>query len=255
MGRWGGLSFMAAVTAERRGRAFTLIEVTLGLSILILIFGVIFQLVQFALIGANEATQQTRRSREVDGLFALVRQLCLDLPFRSQVLLEPQGQGRGTDLVLSNAPSAILPERYDGTRVLRLELRKTPGETGSTLRLVEVFLPREGAATQTNLFPLMREITDLKWWALDTRDGQEKTEWGDPIKPACLRLELTRRQGARREVFRGVFWIPTGLGPGGSVPLDPTTLQMQGVPPGTPGTSTPGGSGPGGPSPGGPVPK
>ena len=163
--------------------------------------------------------------------------------------------------MLSNAPSAILPERYDGTRVLRLELRKTPGETGSTLRLVEVFLPREGAATQTNLFPLMREITDLKWWALDTRDGQEKTEWGDPIKPACLRLELTRRQGARREVFRGVFWIPTGMGPGGLVPLDPTTLQAQGAPPaapgtpGTPGTPTPGVPLPGSPTPGGPVPR
>jgi len=254
VGRWGGFSFMATVTAGRRGRAFTLIEVTLGLSILILIFGVIFQLVQFALIGANEATQQTRRSREVDGLFALVRQLCLDLPFRSQVLLEPQGQGRGTDLVLSNAPSAILPERYDGTRVLRLELRKTPGETGSTLRLVEVFLPREGAVAQTNLFPLMREITDLKWWALDTRDGEEKTEWGDPIKPAYLRLELKRRGGARREVFQGVFWIPTGLGPGASVPLDPTTLTVQGAP-GTPGTPTPGVPVPGGPTPGGPVPR
>lgn len=244
---------MATVTRSREPCAFTLIEVTLGLAILILIFGVIFQLVQFALIGANEASQQTRRGREVDGLFALVRQLCLDLPFRSQVLLEPQGgQGRGTDLVLSNAPAAILPERYDGTRVLRLELRKSPGETGSTLRLVEVFLPKEGTVAQTNLFPLMREITDLKWWALDTRDGQEKTEWGDAIKPACLRLEMTRRQGARREVYRGVFWIPTGLGPGGAVPLDPATLQAQpgvtaaGTPPG--GTPTPGTPPPGGPT-------
>ena len=71
-----------------------MVEVTLGLAILILIFGVIFQLVQFALIGANEAGEQTRRGREVDGLFALVRQLCLDLPFRSAVLLAP-GAGAG----------------------------------------------------------------------------------------------------------------------------------------------------------------
>lgn len=252
MGGRSGLSFMAAVNkGVRQGRGFTLIEVTLGLAILILIFGVIFQLVQFALIGANEASQQTRRGREVDGLFALVRQLCLDLPFRSQVLLEPQGQGRGVDLVLSNAPAAILPERYDGTRVLRLELRKSPGETGSTLRLVEVFQPREGAVIQTNLFPLMREITDMKWWALDTRDGQEKPDWADPVKPACLRLELTRRQGSRREVFRGVFWIPTGLGPGGVVPLDPATMQAPGGAPAAPGT--PGGTpaAPGSPAPGG----
>ena len=41
---------------ESRGTAsFTLIEVTLGLTILILIFGVIFQLVQFSVMGANAA--------------------------------------------------------------------------------------------------------------------------------------------------------------------------------------------------------
>lgn len=231
---------MATVKPISGARAFTLIEVTLGLAILILIFGVIFQLVQMAMIGANEASQSTRRNREVDGFFALVRQLCLDLPYRSQVVLEPRGSGgKGMDLVLSNAPAAILPDRFDGTRMLRLELRKTEGEAGSTLRLVEVFQPREGAASQTNLFPLMREVVDVRWSALDTRDGQEKSEWTDPVKPACLRLELDRRQGNRRETFRGVFWIPTGLGPGGVVPLDPLTLQPSGA--GTPagGTSAP----------------
>lgn len=236
---------MAEMTRRPRRPAFTLIEVTLGLSILILIFGVIFQLVQMSMIGANEATQMTRRNREVDGLFALVRQLCLDLPFRSQLVLQPRtGGGKGVDLVLSNASAAILPDRFDGTRTLRLELRKSEGETGSTLRLVEVFLPSEGAGTQTNLFPLMREITDLRWWALDTRDGQEKTEWNDPIKPAGLRMELTRRQGNRKEKFQGLFWIPTGLGPGGIVPLDPVTLQA------------PGGVAPsaGNPAPGAPLP-
>ena len=65
--------------------SFTLIEVTLGLTILILIFGVIFQLVQFSVMAADEAAKSSLRSREVSGLFALVRQLCLDLPVQSQV--------------------------------------------------------------------------------------------------------------------------------------------------------------------------
>jgi type II secretory pathway pseudopilin PulG len=243
---------MASLSQPSPRAGFTLIEVTLGLSILILIFGVIFQLVQMSMLGANEATQLTRRNREVDGLFALVRQLCLDLPFRSQVLLEPgAGAGQRTDLVLSNASAAIFPDRFDGTRVLRLELRKSEGETGSNLRLVEVFQPKDGTGAQTNLFPLMREITDLRWWALDTRDGQEKTEWNDSVKPACLRMELTRRQGNRREKFQGLFWIPTGLGPGGLVPLDPVTLQGQGM---TEVTNPPGGPTPGTPAPGVPAP-
>lgn len=248
---------MAALNpSSRPRRAFTLIEVTLGLAILILIFGVIFQLVQFSMIGAHEATQFTRRNREVDGLFALVRQLCLDLPYRSQVILEPRGGGmRGMDLVLSNAPAAIFPDRYDGTRVLRLELRKTPGETGASLRLVEIFQPRTGGVSQTNMFPLMREITDLQWAAFDSRDGKEKSEWNEAVKPGCLRMELTRRQGQLRERFGGVFWIPTGLGPGGVVPLDPVTLQAPGggsAPPGTPGVGTPAA---GSPAPNLPAPK
>ena len=37
----------------RASRGFTLIEVTLGLTILVLIFGVIFQMVQFSVLGAN----------------------------------------------------------------------------------------------------------------------------------------------------------------------------------------------------------
>jgi len=243
---------MASLRPPSPRGGFTLIEVTLGLAILILIFGVIFQLVQMSMLGANEATQLTRRNREVDGLFALVRQLCLDLPFRSQVLLEPgAGGGKRTDLVLSNASAAIFPDRFDGTRVLRLELRRSEGETGSTLRLVEVFQPKEGTGAQTNLFPLMREITDLRWWALDTRDGQEKTEWNDTVKPACLRMELTRRQGSRKEKFQGLFWIPTGLGPGGLVPLDPVTLQGQ-IP--TEGANPPGGPAPGTPPPQAPSP-
>ena len=60
-------------TARHRQKAFTLIEVTLGLTILILIFGVIFQLVQFSVMGANAAAQASLRSREVSGLFALVQ--------------------------------------------------------------------------------------------------------------------------------------------------------------------------------------
>jgi len=215
---------------SRLTRAFTLIEVTLGLAILILIFGVIFQLVQLSMIGADEASRFTRRNREVDGFFAFLRQLCLDLPYRSQVLLEPRAGGsRGYDLVLSNASSAILPDRYDGTRVLRLELRRSEGETGSSLRLVEMFEPQGGGTVRTNIFPLMQEVADLRWWALDTRDGKEKSEWTDPVKPACLRVELVRREGGRRETRQGLFWIPAGLGPGGTVPLDPLAPQGTGA--------------------------
>ena len=77
-------------------QAFTLIEVTLGMAILILIFGVIFQLVQVSVVGADDAGKYSLRNREVSGLFTLLRQVCLDLPIKSQMGLVPRSGGGTT---------------------------------------------------------------------------------------------------------------------------------------------------------------
>jgi len=151
-------------TPAHRQKGFTLIEVTLGLTILILIFGVIFQLVQFSVMGANAAAQASLRSREVSGLFALVRQLCLDLPVNAQLSLENRGGGRGYDLVVTNAPVAIFPERYDGVRVLAFELRKAPTGDGKDLWLVESLTRTNTGKVEkpeVNEFRLMGEVKTL----------------------------------------------------------------------------------------------
>lgn len=220
----------AAVSAAslRTNRGFTLIEVTLGLAILILIFGVIFQLVQMSVLGADAAAKNSLRSREISGLFALVRQLCLDLPVRSQIGLEPRTGLRGYDLVFSNAPLAILPEQKDGLGSLRLALKKDPVGGGGILFLEEVFQPtsplRRQEPAQTNAFELMREIVSLTWKAGDPRNPDELPEWNDPaVKPAYLRLVLVRRDAGGNSTHTGIFWIPTGLSPSGQPPVDPVT--------------------------------
>lgn len=214
---------------SRGGGSFTLIEVTLGLAILVLIFGVIFQLVQMSVLGADVAGKNSLRSREITGLFALVRQLCLDLPVRSQLVLEPRAGGKGYDLVLSNAPVAILPERVGGARSLRLALRRDPVGGGNLLVLQEVLestndLTR-ASLVQTNSFELMRDIVALTWWAGDPRNrGQmDQREWSDPVKPAYLKMELVRRDAGRSLTNTGIFWIPSGYGPAGQPPVDPVT--------------------------------
>lgn len=208
---------------------FTLIEVTLGLAILILIFGVIFQLVQMSVLGADAAGKNSQRTREIAGLFALMRQLCLDLPVRSQLTLEPRMQGRGYDLVLSNAPLAILPETFSGLRTIRLALQKDPVGGGGLLVLQEVVQatnePLRLSPPQTNSFELMRDIVSLSWLAGDPRNQAQpdQREWNDPVKPAYLKLELVRRDAGRNLTNQGIFWIPSGYGPGGQPPVDPVT--------------------------------
>lgn len=210
-----------------RARAFTLIEVTLGLAILILIFGVIFQLVQMSVLGADAAGKNSLRSREVSGLFALMRQLCLDLPVRSQLGIELRAGGGGYDLVLSNAPLAILPHAQGGTRSLRFALLKDPVGGGGVLALQEILqstneFNRE-SPPQTNTFNLMREVVALTWLAGDPRNPEEVREWQEPVKPGYLKLVLVRRDGGKNSTNTGIFWIPGGYGPNGQPPVDPVT--------------------------------
>ena len=225
----------------RASRSFTLIEVTLGMAILILIFGVIFQLVQFSVIGANAAGQYSLRNREVSGLFALLRQLCLDLPPKAQLGLDNRSGG-GYDLVFSNAPLAILPDAYEGLKVIELRLEKSPTGEGRILNLVERFeltnatTGRGRGGGETNRFLLMQDIQNLKWSVWDPRAQQELGEWNQPVKPSYVKMELVRRDGNRLLTNVGVFWIPTGLSPSGQIPVDPLTLFQTGVNP----TNSPG---------------
>jgi hypothetical protein len=204
--------------------SFTLIEVTLGLTILILIFGVIFQLVQFSVMAADEAAKSSLRSREVSGLFALVRQLCLDLPVQSQLGLE-QSRG-GQTLSLTNAPVAIFPERFGGVRVLRLELKRAGTGDGKDLVLQEQFT--ESATgnqkkAEVNTFPLMKEVQDLRWFAGDPRNQtkMDSSTWAESVKPAYLKMVLVRKNGKLMVTNTGIFWIPAGMSPSGQPPTDP----------------------------------
>ena len=216
---------------SRYRRGFTLIEVTLGLTILILIFGVIFQLVQFSVMGANASAQASLRSREVSGLFALVRQLCLDLPVNSQLTLENRGGQKGYDLVITNAPVAIFPEQYGGVRVLEFELIKAKTGDGKELWLVESFTKTNTQKTEKpeiNKFRLMEDVKGLRWEAGDPRNQEKmnRFDWNEPVKPAFLKLTLERQTGKKTLTNTALFWIPAGMSPTGQAPIDPVTRSL-----------------------------
>ena len=218
----------------RISRSFTLIEVTLGLAILVLIFGVIFQLVQMSVLGADAAARNSLRNKEISGLFAMMRQFCLDLPPSAQLRTEPR-PGGGYDLLISRAPGVLLPGAGTTNRQIALTLAKDPVGGGQTLFLEEIIAPRVSAAAAfsgtpgepslTNRFELMRDLVGLSWKMGDPRYPypEEATEWNDPVKPAYLRMTLVRREGSKKFTNTGVFWIPAGYGPNGQPPVDPVT--------------------------------
>ena len=218
------------MTRQSRDQSgFTLIEVTLGLTILILIFGVIFQLVQFSVMGANAAAQASLRSREVSGLFALVRQLCLDLPVNSQLSL---GNRDGRDVLeIINAPVAIFPEQYDGVRVLGFELRKARTGDSKELWMVESIIHTNTGKTEkpeVNEFRLMEDVKKLSWEAGDTRKPQDMYQpaWSDSVKPAFLSVKLERQAGKKTLTNTALFWIPAGMNSSGQAPIDQVTRSL-----------------------------
>ena len=117
---------------------------------------------------------------------------------------------------MTNAPLAILPDRYEGTRVLELRLSKAATGDGRILRLVERFEPgnqpgRTAKGGQTNSFVLMGDIQSMKWAVWDPRSQQEMGEWDQPVKPSYLKLELVRKDGARSLTNVGIFWPKGGI--------------------------------------------
>jgi len=161
----------------------------------------------------------------------LVRQLCLDLPVNAQLSLENRGGRKGYELVVTNAPVAIFPERYDGLRVLAFELRKSPTGDGKDLWLVESLTKTntgKAEKPEVNEFRLMGEVKSLLWEAGDPRNQEKmnRPDWNEPVKPAYLRLVLERPSGKTTLTNSGIFWIPTGLSPTGQVPIDPVTRTL-----------------------------
>ena len=165
------------------------------------------------------------------GLFALVRQLCLDLPVNSQLTLEKRGAQKGYDLVITNAPVAIFPEQYGGVRVLGFELIKAKTGDGKELWLVESFTKTNTQKTEkpeVNKFRLMEDVKVLKWEAGDSRNQEKmnRFDWNESVKPAFLRLTLERQTEKNTLTNTALFWIPAGMNPTGQAPIDPVTRSV-----------------------------
>jgi len=213
---------MKTVVPARFARAFSLVEMALGMAILVLIFGGIFNVVQGALVSAEAAESFALRAREEEGLFMLMREICLGLPPQSQIQIK-----NPRNLVLTDAPVAILQSAVPGQRILQFSLEKDPVDGNQkNLFLEETILGTNNFGQPTtnaiNRFLLMDNLEDVRWTAGSPNPGQPSPrEWQEAVKPPFLELEIERRQARRVTTNTAFFWIPTGYGPGGRPPLPP----------------------------------
>lgn len=193
-------------------QSFSLVEMTLGMAILVLVFGGIFNVVQGTLISADVAERYALRMREDEGLFSLMREIFLGMPPQSQVLVEKNLQ----ELVLFDAPVVILSSGYEGQRIIRFSLEKDRVDASKkNLFLEETILGTNSfgqlSTNATNRFLLMNNLFELRWTPGPAFPEQRApTEWRETNKPPYVQLEIVRRKSRDYVTNRAWFWIPTG---------------------------------------------
>lgn len=224
---------MKSVCIAGLARSFSLVEMALGMAILVLVFGGIFNVVQGTLVSADVAERFALRGREEEGLFALMREICLGLPPQSQIRIKnPQ------DLVLTEAPVAILKASIPGQRTLHFLVENDVVDANQkNLFLEEAIVGTNEVgqpSTNMNRFLLMDGLKEIRWIPGSPYPGQlAPQEWNEPTKPPFLRLDIVRRQSRGLSTNTAFFWIPTGYGPGGRPPLPPPNRPQPATNPAT----------------------
>lgn len=188
---------------------FTLLEMVLGLTILVLVFGVMFRLLDGSLSAMGAARVFASQNQEISGVVGFFRSFCMELPRESTLGFKQKTES----IRFTNSQVALLPGGF-GNRVLefyrdkktdRLMLRESVDETDRRAA-------RPGTWVE---FCLATNVTGFSWAAYDPRNPQKTfTEWADPSRPAYLTLFL-RKDG---EDIRADFWVPSGLPAGGGAP-------------------------------------
>jgi len=188
---------------------FTLLEMVMGLTILVLVFGVMFRLLDGSLAAMKEAKFFASRHQETAGVVGFLRAFCMELPRGSTLGFKEKEES----IRFTNSQIALLPGGF-GNRVLefyrdgktdRLMLRESVNETDRRAA-------RPGTWVE---FCLATNVTGFAWAAHDPRNPQKSfAEWIDPNRPAYLTLFL-KKDG---EEIRADLWVPSGLPAGGGVP-------------------------------------
>jgi len=188
---------------------FTLLEMVMGLTILVLVFGVMFRLLDGSLAAMGEAKFFASRHQETAGVVGFFRAFCMELPRKSTLGFKEKEES----IRFTSSQIALLPGGF-GNRVLefyrdgktdRLMLRESVDETDRRAA-------RPGTWVE---FCLATNVTGFAWAAHDPRNPQKSfAEWIDPNRPAYLTLFL-KKDG---EEIRADLWVPSGLPAGGGVP-------------------------------------
>lgn len=252
-------------------KAFTLIEVVIGLTILTMITGTLFAIIKGSVSGAADIERVQRENDSINRFIEICRQTFQTMPGTATLTLKITEQSDPVmqELTISNSPHCFgfgtSPTSYKES-ILGLRLDTTPSaSTESELPRYTLSLSREDLIPRTDdnelavrqeagsvtapdeegryWMPLLPAVTSLSWRFYKLADDVWEEEWSDTKWPDLIEMNLT--MDGRLQPLRAVFSVPVlalraGTGRSGSsssTPPSTTTTPPSG------GSSAPSGGG------------
>jgi type II secretory pathway pseudopilin PulG len=209
-------------------------EVVIALTILGMITGTLFAIIQGSVRGASQIEQLQRENDAINRFLDLCRKTFTTLPSTATVKLKllDQNQDAGQELTISGSPRCfgfgINPISYKDTI---LGLRPDPaGATDANGLLVQYLcLSREDLIPQSDAnglalrqettglsapdeegrywMPLLPDVATLKWRFYQEKDQTWLEEWDDDKWPDLIEVQLVMRD--RTTPLRMVYSVPT----------------------------------------------
>ena len=237
-------------------KAFTLIEVLLGLALFGILVGGIFSVQRGAMEVSKEVTERQGKTMRMHSFCELLRRNFESLPGNAKVFLLPTGGAQSglSDVAFTNFPLAFTwPGVPAGSNSVIFRTARSDSGVGLTASLL--YLDEEQTADyEANKLDerkvlaklnLMEGIMTLEWKFFNDTTQVWETEWPrtQATRPGLVEMILTYLDG--QDPVRLIFWIPQMA--------DPATYTQGGANGGGGAGGPPGGGDGGGPgSPGGP---
>jgi type II secretory pathway pseudopilin PulG len=227
--------FISPPSRSRRRAAFTLMEIVIAMTILGMITGTLFALIQGSVKGAAEIERIQRENDSINRFLDLCRKTFTTLPSTATLtlsLLDPNSPTTsGQELTISGAPHSFgfgfNPLSYQDTILgLRPDPSGATDQNGAALNYLclsrEDLIPKtdesglamrqetEGLSAPDEQgrywMPLLPEVASLKWRFFKEDDETWLEEWDNSSWPALIEVQLLMKD--RTLPIRMVYSVP-----------------------------------------------
>jgi prepilin-type N-terminal cleavage/methylation domain-containing protein len=215
-------------------KGFTLIEVVIALTILSMMTGTLFAIIQGSVRAAAQIEGLQRENDSINRLLDVLRKTFSTLPSAATVtlVLTDQNASETQELTITGAPNTFgfgpKPISYSPTIIsLRPDLQGRTDENDNLLYNLSIsrtdLIPQtddsnmaigkelDGVLAQDeqgrNWMPLLPEVTSLKWRFYKLADETWNEEWSESNWPDLIEIQLLMRE--RTFPIRMVFSLPT----------------------------------------------